>query len=243
MRTTDDYLLAGRIRYRQPEAGYRSGIEPILLAAAVPARAGELVLEAGTGAGAASLCLAVRVPGVRITGVEIQPAMAELARTNACNNGCTDIEVLTDRIESVSRQAHYDHAMANPPYHVMAGSPSPDAGRETAKRGSVELVAVWIGRLSEALRRRGSLTLIVPASLVPSCLVAMAAARCPCTIIFPLWPKEHFPAKLVLLRGIKEARTPISIMPGLALHDADGSFTPTARAILNDAAALPLDGL
>jgi tRNA1Val (adenine37-N6)-methyltransferase len=53
MVTTEGHLLGGRIRYRQPDTGFRSGLEPVLLAASVPARPGEHVLEAGTGAGAA----------------------------------------------------------------------------------------------------------------------------------------------------------------------------------------------
>ena len=53
MEVTQGHLLGGRVRYAQPRSGFRSGIEPVLLAAAVPARPGERVLEAGSGAGAA----------------------------------------------------------------------------------------------------------------------------------------------------------------------------------------------
>ena len=61
---TDGHLLGGRVSYAQPREGFRSGIEPVLLAAAIPARPGEHVLEGGSGAGAALLCLAARVPGL-----------------------------------------------------------------------------------------------------------------------------------------------------------------------------------
>jgi tRNA1Val (adenine37-N6)-methyltransferase len=75
---------------------------------------------------------------------------------------------------------------------------------------------------------------------VPACLSAMAESRCPCVTIFPLWPKMGRPAKLVLLRGVKDARTPVQILPGLVLHQPDGSFAQDAQAILGDAAALKL---
>ena len=242
--TTDGHLLDRRVRYRQPLSGFRSGIEPVLLAASVPARPGENVLEAGTGAGAALLCLSVRIPGVRATGVEIDPAMGELAMENAKANGFSGIDIVTGPVEALALPRMFDHAMANPPYHQTNGSPSPLAARETAKRGSAVLIQNWIGRLSDSLRGRGSLTLIVPAWMVPDCLAAMAGFRCPCSAIFPLWPKSDRPAKLVLLRGIKDGRSPMRLMPGLVLHQPDGSFTDAARNILYGAAALPLnDGI
>ena len=78
--------------------------------------------------------------------------------------------------------------------------------------------------------------------MVPACLAAMGRCRCPCTILFPLWPKNGRPAKLALLRGVKNALTPMRLAAGLILHNPDGSFTPDAHAILRDGAALTLDG-
>jgi tRNA1Val (adenine37-N6)-methyltransferase len=170
----------------------------------------------------------------------MQPEMAELAAANVQANGFSGIEVLADRIETVKLAHPFDHAMANPPYHDAAGSLSPDPMRETAKRGSALLIRTWIERLSAALRWHGSLTLVAPAGMVPACLSAMAESRCPCVAIFPLWPKMGRPAKLVLLRGVKDARTPLQILPGLVLHQPDGSFAQEAQAILGDAAALKL---
>jgi tRNA1(Val) A37 N6-methylase TrmN6 len=172
----------------------------------------------------------------------MQPAMAELAAENARANGFAGIEIMTDRIETASFTQMFDHAMANPPYHHAGGSVSPDAGRETAKRGSGALMQCWIERLSAALHSRGTLTLIAPAGMVPVCLAAMSASRCACMAIFPLWPKTERPAKLVLLRGVKDTRAPMQLMPGLVLHRPDGSFSDAARAVLAEAAALAVAG-
>jgi tRNA1(Val) A37 N6-methylase TrmN6 len=74
--TTTGGLLNGRVTYRQFAAGHRSGFEPVLLAASVPAKTGQCVLEAGTGAGAALLCLSARVPGITGYGLERDAATA-----------------------------------------------------------------------------------------------------------------------------------------------------------------------
>jgi len=241
MITTDGHLLGGRVRYSQPATGFRSGIEPVLLAASVPARPGDRVLEAGTGAGAALLCLAARIAGVIATGVEIDPAMAALAASNVRANGFGGIDIIVNRIEDARFSHPFDHAIANPPYHPADGSASPIAGRDTAKRGSTALMLTWIECLSGVLRDRGSLTLIVPAGMIPACLAAMTTCRCPCIDLFPLWPKPCRPAKLTLLRGVKAARGPMRLMPGLILHQPDGAFTAAAQSILGGGGALPLD--
>jgi tRNA1(Val) A37 N6-methylase TrmN6 len=69
--TTEDFLLGGRVRLEQPAVGLRAAIDAVLLAAAIPARAPEAVLELGCGTGAALLCLAARLPGLALHDVGI----------------------------------------------------------------------------------------------------------------------------------------------------------------------------
>lgn len=75
---TQDRFLDGRLLVAQPRRGYRAAMDPVLLAAACPARPGQAVLELGCGAGVASLCLGWRVPDLRLAGLELQPAYARL---------------------------------------------------------------------------------------------------------------------------------------------------------------------
>jgi tRNA1(Val) A37 N6-methylase TrmN6 len=150
------------------------------------------------------------------------------------------MEVIAGRIETAAVRRDFHHAIANPPYHEPAGTPSPVATREAAKRGSNALLQAWTGELAGHLRDRGTLTLVVPAGTVPACLAAMTEARCPCSVIFPLWPMAGRAAKLVMIRGIKNSRAPMRLAPGLVLHQQDGAFTEAAQAILRDGAALVL---
>ena len=244
MATTSGYLLDGRVRYDQPRSGFRSGIEPIVLAACIPARAGQSVIEAGTGAGAALLCLAARVAGIIGVGVERDPAMATLARTNAAANGFDGLSFVSADIEDPTGMTPvrgvFDHAFANPPYHAPGGTPSGVAMREMAKRAHAGLFAAWADILGAMLKPRGTLTLIVPASALPACLIALEEANCPASALLPLWPKADREAKLVLLRGRKDGRGTLKLLSGLVLHTPDGSFTPATNAILRNGAALEL---
>jgi tRNA1Val (adenine37-N6)-methyltransferase len=237
---TDGHLLDGRIRYVQPRQGFRSGIEPVLLAAAIPAREGERVLEGGSGAGAALLCLAARVPNLCGVGIERDPALALLANRNASANGYTGLEFITADIVSPPVLGVFDHACANPPYHAAGSTPSPDASRRVAKQGDPGLLATWAAALAACLRPRGTLTFILPAALLPWAMDAFAAAGCQPAAALPLWPKAGVTAKLLLLRGITGGRTPFRLLPGLVLHRPDGAFTDETEAILRGAQPIPL---
>src|SRR2546423_13162597 len=84
---TEDRLLGGRIRLKQPAAGYRVAIDPVFLAAAVPAEPHQLVLDVGCGAGAAMLSLPARGPPSRLAGLGVQRGLVCLAGANVILHG------------------------------------------------------------------------------------------------------------------------------------------------------------
>ena len=151
---TQDQFLGGKLVVSQPRNGYRAGVDPVLLAAAVPAVAGQSLLDLGCGAGVASLCLGRRVPGLRLTGVEMQSDYADLARRNADANGIPMTVVTADlrNLPADLKAQSFDHVIANPPYFQRArGSPSSETGRETAL-GEGTALSIWVDaalRLSE----------------------------------------------------------------------------------------------
>ncbi len=241
--TTDGTLLGGRVAYRQFREGYRTGIEPVLLAATVAARAGLRVLEAGCGAGAGLLCLAVRAPGLHGTGIEQDPATAALARFNLDRNGRTDWPVLVGALNDASVQSAqgHDHAIANPPWHDDGSSVSPSPRRDLAKRAPVGTLASWSLCLARLLRPGGTLTLILPAARHAEATGGMAASGFGAIRLLPLWPVTGRPARIVLLRGVLGAHGADAVLPGLVLHHPGGGFTEAAEHILRDAAPLPFD--
>lgn len=239
METTAGTLLGGRIRYRQPARGFRSGIEPVLLAASIPARAGESVLEGGSGSGAALLCLAHRVPGLCGLGIERDRALAALAQANADANAHSLRFVAAD-VLALPVRGTFAHAFANPPYHDASGTLPPDAARAGAKQAEPGVVAAWAAALGAVLRHGGTLTLILPPARLPEALAGCARAGCGSVRLLPLWPRTGEAAKLVLLRAVRGGRAPLTLLPGLALHLPDGCFTPDAEAYLREGMALSL---
>ena len=240
MAVTHDHLLDGRIRYMQPAHGFRSGIEPIILAAAIPLRPGERLLEGGSGAGAALLCAAERVPDSIGVGIEADPALARLAQANADANSYKNVMFVAADMLVLPIAGRFDHACANPPYHGAGGTRSPVPGRDRAKTLPDGALDAWARALAGPLRHRGTLTFILPTPLLSLSMRAMEDAGCRIDAVLPLWPKIGLPAKLILIQAIKGGRGYPRLLPGLVLHEADGRFTAAASAILRSAAPLIL---
>ena len=149
---SEDEFLCGRLRLLQPLKGYRAATDPVLLAAACPARTGDSVLDLGCGAGAAALCLGLRVPGLALSGLELQPDYADLARRNADRNGIP-LEVHAGDIARMPKplRRDFDHVIANPPYYPAGGSRSPEPGRATAMQVATPL-GDWVTAAARRLR-------------------------------------------------------------------------------------------
>lgn len=232
-----DTFLDGRVKARQPESGFRSGTDAVLLAAAVPAKAGETVLELGAGPGTASLCLASRVPGLAVTGVEIDASLAVLAQENAASSAleaafaAADIFALPPALKR-----DFDQVFANPPFHGEGAAP-PDPARARALMDDGSLPQ-WLSIGLQRTVSGGFFTVILRADRVAEALAALPVRG---VNIMPLWPRAGMAAKRVILQARKGSRAPVGLLPGLALHDAEGRYTPQAEAILRDGASLAMD--
>jgi tRNA1(Val) A37 N6-methylase TrmN6 len=231
--TTQDLLLGGRVRLEQPAEGLRAAIDAVLLAAAIPARAPEAVLELGCGTGAALLCLAARVPGLALHGVELDAGLAEIARRNAAGLGAS---IVAGDIRGALPECR--HAFANPPYWP-GGSASPIALRRNAAHEAEAGLEDWAGALARGLVHRGMASMILPAARFGQAAAALRGAGCGSLTMLPLWPRAGVAAKRVILQAIKGGRGPDRLLSGLVLHEADGSFTAAAEAVLRHAQALP----
>lgn len=241
---TQDGLLDRRILLTQPRHGYRAGSDAILLAAAVTAQAGQTVLDAGAGVGAVSLCLARRCPGLVIRGLEIQPALAELAAGNIAANGLAEtVNILQGDIRQPPPeigQTVFDHSVCNPPFYVHGdASHSPDRGKARAHGEGETPLRDW---LEFCLRRTvpgGSITVIHRSDRLPAILSGLARGAGD-MVIFPLWSRPGRPAKRVIVQARVQGRGPAVLHHGLCLHDGNGEDTEQARAVLRRGAPLDL---
>ncbi len=246
---TDDAFLGGKVQLLQPKKGVRAGIDAVFLAACVPAKSGETVLEAGIGSGAASLCLAARVPGLSLTGVELNPEAASLARRNAERNGFSDqlkiIEAdVTAKGSHLAEQGiapdSFDHVLANPPYYENGrGNLSPLPGKAEAHAHGEGDLQSWITFLIRSVKPRGTITFVHRPDVLGEILLGLEGRAGDVTVC-PLYPRADAPAHRVLVQAVKANRAPFRLLPGLALQGSDGKYCPSADAVLRHGAPFPL---
>lgn len=240
-----DAFLDGRVMVWQPRTGYRAATDPVFLAASVPAKPGERVLELGCGVGVASLCLSARVPDLALTGIEVQPEYAALARRNAAHNAATMTVFDTDltTLPAALRSRSFDHVIANPPYYAQGGPQARDKGRDLALREQTPL-ADWVDVALRRCRDGGYVTFIHLTERLPE-LLAGFAGRASC-VVLPLAARRQRPARRVIVQARKGARAPFTLLAPLIIHQGDNHpgdgdhFTDTVRVVMRNIGGLDL---
>lgn len=241
---TEDALLGGRVRLRQRADGARVAIDPVFLAAAVAAEGNQQVLDVGCGAGAASLCLAARLPECRVIGLDLQRDLVRLAGDNAALNGMAGrvSAMVGDLLRPPPRLSPgmFDHVMANPPFiEAGHGTPAANPAKAAATMEGEADLGDWVRFALAMTRGKGTVTFIHRADRIDA-LIGHLAGRAGEIVVFPLWPAAGRAASRILVRARKQVAAPARLSPGLILHEADGRFSEAAEAVLRGGAALAL---
>ena len=238
----ENALLGGRVRLRQPAKGYRAGMDAALLAAAVQARPGERVFEAGCGAGAVPMQIAARRPGVILTGLERETPAAALARQNAeLNEAAERIAILDGDVAAGFKPLGLppvDWAVSNPPFFDDEGAlRAPSPGKRAAWIADDGLKA-WTDILMASVKDGGRILIIHRADRLAD-ILGLLGEKCGSFAILPIQPYADQPAKRVLVRAIKRGKAPLVLHPALMLHDrSDAKHTVEADALLKGEADL-----
>jgi tRNA1(Val) A37 N6-methylase TrmN6 len=244
---TEDAFLGGQLRLRQPKSGHRAGHDAILLAAATPARSGDRVVDLGAGVGAAGLAVATRVAGINLLLVEIDAALAELARGNAASNAIAADVIVLDVTSAADAFAaaglkpdSVDVVLMNPPFNDPARHRrSPDKRREIAHVATDTTLGSWIHAGRRILKSDGVLTLIWRADGLTEVLAALDRGFGSFAIL-PVHANAVTPAIRVLIRAIKGGKAPTQIHAALLLNDESALPNKQLQDILAREGVLPL---
>jgi tRNA1(Val) A37 N6-methylase TrmN6 len=229
------HVLGKKLELQQIEGGFRTSLDSVFLSAACKAQEGEHILDMGCGIGSAGLCVLARVSGAKLTGLDIQDDHVAIAIKNAAVNGleksCQFIEADIRDFEAAER---FDHVICNPPY-LEAGShlvsPSEAKAKAMGHEGADMDVQDWVKAGLRNLKSGGTLTMVHRADRTDKIIRSMGKSFGAVEII-PLWPKAGVDAKRVIIRAIKDRKSPARLHAGIVLHTAEGGYTKEADAIL-----------
>lgn len=230
------HILDHKVRLLQPERGFRTSMDAVLLAAACPAKGSERVLDLGCGIGSAALCLLWREPDLRMSGLDLQQAYIDLAVENCALNKrqvtlhCADM--MHFRVSEPAQR--FDHIICNPPfYDASAHTPSPIDAIAAARGHQDQEVTLqhWTDCALQNLQPRGSITLIHAAQKLDKIIMALGK-KFGATDIIPIYTIQGEPAKRVIVRSYKDRHGPCRLLPPVTLKDVQGVDTVHARSLL-----------
>ena len=244
---TEDAFLGGRLRLRQPKSGHRAGHDAMLLAAATSARSGDRVVDFGAGIGAAGLAVAKRVAGIELVLVEIDQALAELARGNAASNAIPADVIVLDITSAADAFAaaglppdSVDVVLMNPPFNdPVRHRASPDKAREIAHVATAATLGTWIHAAKRILKSGGVLTLIWRADGLAEVLAALDRGFGNLAIL-PVHGDAKKPAIRVLVRAVKGGKAPTQMHAALMLNNESTMPNKQVQDILAGKGVLPL---
>jgi tRNA1(Val) A37 N6-methylase TrmN6 len=246
---TEDTFLGGQLRLLQPKSGHRAGHDAMLLAAATPAHSGDRVADLGAGVGAAGLAVAKRVAGIELVLVEIDAALADLARGNATSNAIAAEVIVLDVASEADGFAKaglppdsVDVVLMNPPFNDPARHrASPDKAREVAHLATVATLESWIHASRRILKSGGVLTLIWRADGLAEVLAALGRGF-GSLVILPVHADTVTPAIRVLIRATKGGKAPTRMLAALMLNNESAVPNKRVQDILAGKGVLPLAG-
>lgn len=237
--TTTDTFFNGTLTVSQSHSGYRFSIDAILLAAAHQPKSGQKVVDLGTGCGIIPLILAHRHPDSRIFGIEMQPDLANLARSNVDRNRMADrIRILQTDMRLLTPgqvDGPVDLVVSNPPYRkAESGRINPNAQRAIARHEIHLTLEQLLQTVRRILRTGGRFLTIYPAQRTVDLLDLMRHSGLEPKRLTAIHSRRTESAKLILVHGSMRGNPGLIVDPPLVIYNRDGTFTDEVQAMMQD---------
>lgn len=235
---TRDHFFNGSIILNQPKTGYRFSIDAVILSHLACPAAGETVLDLGTGCGVIPIMLAFRHPDIRLIGVEIQPALSDLARRNVADNRMADririIEMDMGKLSLADAGGPVDLVVTNPPYRKLdSGRINADSQRAVARHELKIDLATLLQTTRRMLRKNGRFVIIYPAGRFVDLVAAMRSAGLEPKKLTMIHARPNTPGQLVVMLGVKGGRPGLAVDPPLHVYNENGDYSPEIQAIFS----------
>jgi len=235
---TRDALFAGELVLWQPArgGGYRFNLDPVLLAG-FASPAGH-VLDLGAGCGVLGLALLHLGKAERVTAVELQSELADLAERNARENQMVErFEVIRGDLRQVALPT-VDSVVFNPPYfRAGEGRAPPETGRNIARHERFGTLADFV---SCALAQAGGpVSAIVPAGRAEELRGLVADGGAACVREREVVPRAGEPVGHLLVEARRRDGGSLERMEPLVVHiGSQREYSEEVRALLREVGKL-----
>ena len=233
---TLDELSGYGLRLVQPRHGYRFSLDPLLLADFAGVRRGERAVDLGTGCGVVALLLARLERSCTVTGVEFQPAMAQIATRNVVLNDLSArIDIVSADVVSLKVRFpvdSFDLVVSNPPYRRPGtGKVSPRQGRDDARHETSATLADFLAAAKFLVKPSGRICFIYHTCRLAELMAQAALQKLGVLRLRLVHGNSTADARMFLVELVKGRVGELRVEPPLIVRDHDGGYSGEKVAI------------
>ena len=214
--------------------GFSFGTDAVLLAGFIRCKKGQTGVEFGTGTGIIPLLLSLHKEFDHIFALEIQKEYAALAQENLQRNGCAEkVTVIEgDLRDQNPLPEKIDFVFTNPPYmKADCGYLNENEKKRIARHelfGNIEEICLAAARL---LQDKGEFWCVYRTERLCDLFCAMRAVGLEPKNLVPVAPKAGKATALVLVRGVKGAKSGLKVREAFVLQNDAGEKSPESRLL------------
>ena len=234
-----DDLEYKNLKIIQNKKGFCFGIDSVLLSDfAKDMKDNSNVLDLGTGTGILGILLCGKTKLKKITGIEVQVEVADMAkRSIILNNLQEKFDIINDNIKNITEileKNSYDYIVTNPPYKKMDTGKINDSELKLISRHEVEAnLEDFINISYKMLKDKGTLFMVHRPDRLVDILYILRKNRMEPKIIKFVYPNVNKEANLVLIKAVKNAKQFLKIEKPLYIYDEKGNYTKEILKIYN----------
>ncbi|EIA19293.1 tRNA1(Val) (adenine(37)-N6)-methyltransferase [Listeria fleischmannii] len=233
-----DYLLAEEKRIIQSPSVFSFSLDAVLLAhfTYIPRKKGDII-DLCSGNGIIPLLLSKHTE-VPITGVEIQPRLADMARRSVTYNHLADqITILEEDLRGITKilgKEKHQIVTCNPPYFNTPPSSKVNENEhyKIARHEVMCTLRDTIRVSAELLRQGGKASFVHRPDRLVEIIDLMREYRLEPKRVQFVHPRLDKDANMVLVEGMKDAKSGVRYLPPIFVHEQNGDYTPLLKEIL-----------
>lgn len=193
------------VKIIQKRKGYRFSEDSLILADFPDLTGVKTAADLGTGSGIIAILLAMRSEELKVTGIELQETLYDMAVRNVLLSSLSErIEIVLGDVRNLResfRGGSFDLVISNPPYYQAGkGRIGPNLERTLARHEVAITMRDIIGASEFLLKEGGRAVLVYPAERLDEVIATMKNSGLGPTRIRDVYTKE---ARIVMLEGKK----------------------------------------
>ena len=226
-----DELQRNGYRIIQNPEKFCFGMDAVLLSGFARAKKGDRVLDMGTGTGIIPILMEAKTEASHLTGLEIQPESADMAKRSVELNHLQDkIAIVQGDMKEAGTlfgAASFDVVTCNPPYIIeQHGIKNPDAPKAIARHEILCTLEDVVSQAAKVLKQGGNFYMVHRPFRLAEIMVTLQKYRLEpkrMQLVYPFVDKEP---NMVLLEANRGGRPRMRVEKPLIVYREPGVYMP-----------------